>query len=231
MTKRKLVHADDGFTVPRKTSTVEVRHSSDEKPGRTLARITLDPQTRHAELAMSFGSNFFGDSFKPDIAECSAALSEDIQRSMDGNLSLADRVFTSQAISLDVLFTELVRRSGANMGQYPQTAERYMRLALKAQSNCRATLEALAKLHQPREQTVRHVHVSEGGQAIIADEFHQHRGSEENAKPVKQSLATARTVESPALPRPNAQGNGVPSPSREGQKAVPNARGQQSGRA
>lgn len=36
--------------------------------------------------------------------------------------------------------------------------------------SCRATLEALAKLDQPREQTVRHVHVdNRGGQAVIAE--------------------------------------------------------------
>ena len=63
-----------------------------------------------------------------------------------------------------------------------QSAERYGRLAFKAQSNCRATLEALAKLHQPREQTVKHVHVNEGGQAVVADQFHQHTGGRENAK-------------------------------------------------
>ena len=73
----------------------------------------------------------------------------------------------SQAISLDALFTEMARRSGNNMGRYPDAADRYMRLALKAQAACRATLEALTSLHQPREQTVKHVHVNEGGQAVV----------------------------------------------------------------
>jgi hypothetical protein len=41
-----------------------------------------------------------------------------------------------------------------------------MRLVLRAQANCRATLEALAKLHQPREKVVQHIQVNEGGQAI-----------------------------------------------------------------
>src|SRR3546814_1735162 len=73
---------------------------------------------------------------------------------MKGDLSLASRIFTSQAISLDALFTDMARRSGNNMGHYPDAADRYMRLALKAQAACRSTLEALARLHQPREQTV-----------------------------------------------------------------------------
>ncbi len=47
------------------------------------------------------------------------------------------------------MFLELARRSGANMGEYIQAAEAYMRLALKAQAQCRATLETLANTKNP----------------------------------------------------------------------------------
>jgi hypothetical protein len=80
------------------------------------------------------------------------------------------------------MFTELAPRAAVNMGQYLDASERYMRLALKAQGNCRSTLEALGKLHQPREQTVKHVHVNEGAQAIVADQFHQHQNNLETEK-------------------------------------------------
>lgn len=117
-----------------------------------------------------------------------------------------------------------------NMGEYINAAERYGRLALKAQSNCRTTLEALAKLHQPREQTVRHVHVNEGGQAVVADHFHNHTGAVENGKSVKQSDATSTAGASAALPCPDAGGNGVPISSGEGQAPMQDARRHQSGR-
>ncbi|KRA81669.1 hypothetical protein ASD76_12595 [Altererythrobacter sp. Root672] len=203
---------------------MEVEKRADEKVGRTLARITLDPQTRNANLAMSFGSQMFGDQFKPDIAESSAVLAEEIQRAMKGDLSLASRIYTSQAISLDAVFTDMARRSGNNMGQYPDAADRYMRLALKAQAACRSTLEALARLHQPREQTVRHVHVNEGGQAVIADQFHHHTGAAENGKSIKQSHATGPLGTSAALPGPDPFGNGVPIPGSKGSEKVSYAR-------
>ena len=95
---------------------------------------------------------------------------------------------------------------------------------MKAQSNSRATLEALAKLHQPREQTVRHVHVNEGGQAIVADQFHHHAGGSEDVENVKQSHATGAAGASAALPRQNAGGDGLPVASGEGQAAMPDAR-------
>ena len=91
------------------------------------------------------------------------------------------------------------RRAANNMGEYINATERHGRLALKAQSNCRATLEALAKLHQPREQTVRHVHVNEGGQAVVADQFHLQIGGPENADRAEQPHATG-CIKSPTGP-------------------------------
>ena len=215
MTARKTkAKADpcDGLVAPGEAGKLDVQRQADEKVGRTLARIILDPQTRNANLAMSFGSQLFGDELKPDIAESRAVLADEIQRAMKGDLSLADRTFTSQAISLDALFTDMARRSGNNMGQYPDAAERYMRLALKAQSACRATLEALARLHQPREQTVKHVHVNEGGQAVVADNFHQHTGGRENAKSNEQphALESMGAASGQPLWGTNAQRESVP---------------------
>lgn len=201
MAKNAKARPGDGLVAPGKTGMLEVAKRADENIGRTLARITLDPQTRNANLAMSFGSQVFGDRLKPDITESSAVLAEEIKSAMSGDLSLASRIHTSQAISLDALFTDMARRSGNNMGQYPDAADRYMRLALKAQSACRSALEALARLHQPREQTVKHVHVNEGGQAVVADHFHQHTGGGKNEKPIKQSDATGPASTSAALPR------------------------------
>jgi hypothetical protein len=230
MARNAKTNSDDGLVAPGETGKIEVEKRKGEKIGRTIARITMDPQTRNANLAMSFGSQMFGDELKPDIMESSAVLAEEIQRAMNGDLSLANRMFTSHAISLDALFTEMARRSGNNMGHFPDAADRYMRLALKAQAACRSSLEALAKLHQPHQQTVRHVHVNEGGQAIVADHFHNHTGAAENGKSVKQSDATGRTGASTALSCPDADGNGVPISSGEGQAALQDARRYQSGR-
>ncbi len=82
----------------------------------------------------------------------------------------------------------------------------------------------LAKLHQPREQTDRHVHVNEGGQAVVADHFHHHAGAAKNDKSVKQSDATEAAGACAALPGPDANGSGVPVPGSERQAAVPHAR-------
>jgi hypothetical protein len=83
------------------------------------------------------------------------------------------------------------------------------------------------KLHQPREQTVKHVHVNEGGQAVVADHFHA--GGRENGKTIKQSHALGPAPSSAALPSPDPERDGVPIPSREGQAPLQNARRDESG--
>ena len=224
---------DDGLIKPGETPKMDVALRPDEKIGRTMARETLDPQTRNANIAMVLGSTMFGDRQRPDITESTAILSEEVQRAAKGDLSLSTRIYTSQAITLDTLFTELLGRGVNNMGKYPDAADRYIRQALKAQSACRSTLEALARLHQPREQTVKHVHVNEGGQAVVADHFHNHPGGKGsgNEKNDGQSHAARTAGESIALPSPNAQGDGLPIASGDRQAQVQNARRDESGSA
>lgn len=53
---------------------------------------------------------------------------------------------TAQAAAIDAIFPEPARRGALNLGEYLSASETYFRLALKAQSQCRATLEALAEI-------------------------------------------------------------------------------------
>lgn len=220
---------NEGLLPEGATAKLDVRLNEGENAGRAIARVTLDPQTRNANLAMAFGSTMFGDKLRPDIEQATAALAEEVRGAVGGDLSLSSRVLASQAIALDTIFTEMARRSCLNLGEYPEAAERYMRLALKAQASCRSTLEALGRLHQPREQTVRHVHVNEGGQAVIADQFHHHTGGQEFGKAVKQSHAARKAGQRAALPCQDASRNGLPIPGGEREAAMQDARRDKSG--
>lgn len=207
-----------------------------EPPGEAVARKVNAPWTRHGLTAMQFQGQItrgLPDSNRPEFQDYAHDLKKRGEKLGGGEMELAGHLLAAQAVTLDAIFTELARRSGLNMGEYPDASERYMRLALKAQANSRATLEALAKLHQPREQTVRHVHVNEGGQAVIADQVHHHSGGNQNAETAKQPHAagTCAAGSRPALLGDDAQGNGVPIPSRERKQAVPNARRQGKRRA
>lgn len=201
-----------------------IEQTTDETGAQALARKLLEPQFRHALSASAYAGKALGSNIEgPGIMDFVDHVQKVIGKASAGDLAIASRLLASQAITLDAMFTELARRAAINMGEYLDAAERYGRLALKAQANCRATLEALAKLHQPREQTVRHVHVSEGAQAVIADQFHHHAGVAENGKSVKQSDATGPTGASAALQSPDPFGLGVPGPGSEGETTLQDA--------
>lgn len=212
-----------GGMQPNNSLTVE--QTLDETGAQALARNMLDPHFRHAHTASAFADKILGTTIEaPGLMDYISHMQIVTKSAEDGDLALASRMLAAQATTLDSMFTELARRAALNMGEYINAAERYGRLALKAQSNCRATLETLAKLHQPREQTVRHVHVNEGGQAIVADQFRNHTGDGKNAKIDKQSHATDPASNSPALLGKDPLGNGMPIPCRDGQEAMQDAR-------
>ena len=69
------------------------------------------------------------------------------------------------------------------------------------------------------------MHVSEGGQAVVADEFHHHEGGQRNAKASEQSHATGTVCDSATMLGKDTAGNGMPITSREGEATMQNARG------
>ena len=202
---------------------LNVEQTKDETGAQAMARKLLSPAFKNAAASAGFLGKMLGGVEMPGVTDYADDLIVKADKAASGDLAMASRMLATQAVTLDAMFAELARRCAMNMGHYINAAERYGRLALKAQSNCRATLEALAKLHQPREQTVRHVHVNEGGQAVIADQFHNHSGGTENGKKSEQPHEQGAC--SPALPSPDPLGQGVPIPGRERKAALQDARG------
>ena len=79
---------------------------------------------------------------------CVVKLDAAVTRVHGGDLRDAESLLTVQAVTLNTMFTHL-----ANMAVKTEDVDhldRYMRLALKAQGQCRATLETLATIKNPR---------------------------------------------------------------------------------
>jgi hypothetical protein len=177
-------------TVSRnKLNSVDLTEKPGDDRGELLAQAMLGQNLRHGQLAANFaGRALVGTNDKLALMDCAKVIQSRTTDAIAGDLSFASAMLASQAVSLDSMFTEFARIALLNMAEYPDAMERYVRLAMKAQVNSRATLEALAKMHQTREQTVKHVHVNEGGQAIVTDQFHHHGGIE-NGKSINQPHA------------------------------------------
>jgi hypothetical protein len=212
-----------GGMEPNNSLTIE--QTTQETGAQAMARKLLQPTLKNAAAASAFTSKMMGSDLElPGLGDYADHVQAVTHEAAGGGLAMVSKILAAQAVTLDSMFAELARRAAMNMGEYINAAERYGRLALKAQSNCRTTLEALAKLHQPREQTVRHVHVTEGGQALIADQFHHHAGGAENAKSNDQSHAAGAAGESAALSGPNSEREGLPIPGRKRKAALQDAR-------
>lgn len=81
-----------------------------------------------------------------------------------GDLSQAEAMLMNQATALQSLFSRLVERAMGNENIAPFDAN--MRMALRAQSQCRATLETLATIKNPPIIYARQANVTTGPQQI-----------------------------------------------------------------
>jgi hypothetical protein len=80
-----------------------------------------------------------------------------------GDLGRVERMMIAQAITLDTIFANLAER--ASRQEYVKNMETYLRLAMKAQSQCRATAEALALLKNPMPY-IRQANIAQGPQQV-----------------------------------------------------------------
>lgn len=193
-------------TDPATGLNVSIREGEDE--GKGLARVGVDPVTHAMATTRLFGKGTFGELSVTGLFE---VLGDRVKAVKKGDLSEQRAMLATQAFALNSIFTEMARRSAANMGEYVDAADRYMRLALKAQAQSRATIEALERLVGGREQTVRHVHVdNRGGQAVIADTVQT--GGQENGKSNKQphALESMGDAFGQTLPSANAEREALP---------------------
>ena len=92
-------------------------------------------------------------------------LEKTIAQIQSGDLSKIEEMYISQAVALEVIFTSLARR--AKVQDKSLQYETHMRLALKAQNQSRATLQALVQLKQPSNTTfVKQANIAQGHQQV-----------------------------------------------------------------
>ena len=106
--------------------------------------ILLSPSVQNA-VGISSWSKFAGE---PDLGELIKNLREQVKDVADGNMRPVETMLYGQALALQTMFTSLSRRAAANDSLKPYQVN--LTLALKAQAQCRATLEALAEIKNPR---------------------------------------------------------------------------------
>ena len=100
-----------------------------------------------------------------DLTECFAQMLYRAREVSNRNTQSQQEILAGQIISLNAIYTDLALIAHSNMSNCA-VFERLMRLALKAQGNCRATAEALAAIQNPPAVFAQQANITNGPQQI-----------------------------------------------------------------
>ncbi len=123
---------------------LQVSRREGETPSQTMARVSLTPECLSAVVLLD--SKMMGNLDVNDVVD---ELRRQTAALNSGDMTRAEAMLLAQAHTLDSLFAQLAGR--ALRSQQLSALEPYMRLALKAQNQARATLQTLGELKAPKQ--------------------------------------------------------------------------------
>ena len=162
---RRQAMAKTAAPAPNAGSTVKLNPHPGQTNARAVAESVVTGTLVNAVLTKRFTSALPDEMF--DLTECMNVIVATVGEVQAGDLRAGEALLTGQAVALNAIFTELARRSALNMGEHLGAAESYMRLALKAQNQCRATVETLAAMKNPHVVFARQANINNGGQQQV----------------------------------------------------------------
>jgi hypothetical protein len=120
----------------------------DQTQDRAIAEAALSPEMANASTAVDYTTGIF-----PDIClqDCIEVMQADIKTVNGGNLDKLEGMLTAQAEALNAIFNNFAKRA-IHSTHMPQL-DTYTRLAMKAQAQCRTTVEAIAEIKFPKSAT------------------------------------------------------------------------------
>lgn len=156
--------SEDSIEPPQKVHRLEIA----AKPGdeaKAIAQAFLRPSVKTATTMLEWGGRGrFADVNYMEVVRELQAQAATVSRN---ELGRCEATLVMQATTLDLIFHDLLRRARLNAGEYLDAFERYMRLALKAQAQSRATLETLAEIKNPKPVAfVKQANIAAGPQQV-----------------------------------------------------------------
>lgn len=114
-------------------------------------------------IAQTFAKGIAGETNFTDVLDAVVDSGRNVEA---GRLGSVEKMLHGQLLALNAIFGECARRSGLNMGVHMDASESYMRLALKAQSQCARTAEVLGNLRAGPTIFAKQANVTTGPQQI-----------------------------------------------------------------
>lgn len=157
-----MTKAQKRASKPKKSATAKtVTSIADKENFKVLmANAALRPSV-NAAAVMSEYAKPFGEQ---DVNALADALLKSIAEVHGGDLYRCEAMLVAQAHALQSIFMNFSRRALSQ--DYLQHLESFLRLAMKAQNQCRMTLETLATIKNPPIVYARQANVTTGPQQI-----------------------------------------------------------------
>ena len=146
-----------------KVRKIELKQKANQTKEQTLSEFRAKPEYTSASIMEAFNEEVEGNDFY--FQSAMEVIEKTTHQVKSGDLSKIEEMYLSQAVSLEAIFATLARR--ATNAQYREQFQTYMQLALKAQNQSRATLQALVQLKQPSQTTfVKQANIAQGHQQV-----------------------------------------------------------------
>jgi hypothetical protein len=145
----------------RKRICVQIAARAGETAAVAAAREITRPVVLAATTLVEIDNNL-------EVNSLIAQLSSQVETASSGNSGRSEEMLLSQAHTVDGLFNALARRAVANINTgHREAGDQYLRLAMKAQAQCRCTIETLAEIKNPRPVAfVRQANIANGPQQV-----------------------------------------------------------------
>ncbi|GAB2662957.1 hypothetical protein [Arenimonas aestuarii] len=201
--------------------TLPVPTKPDESPSRAVARSVVRPTVLSA---FSLGAFRPAGMEEVPLADLIDELCEQVQRTNSGDMARPVGMLTAQAHTLDAIFNRLAYRAASNMAEYPEATELYLKLALRAQGQCRATLEAISTIKNPPVVFAKQANIAHGHQQVNNGTAAPHAGESENAPNKLLEAEDGQWMDAPA---PGTASGADPAMEAVGEVNRPKKRGRQ----
>jgi hypothetical protein len=125
-----------------------------------LANVTLRPSANAAAIVSEYGKAFG----EQDVPALMTELSASMESLKTNDLSRCENMLLGQAHALQTMFMNLSLRAAKQ--EHMKNIEAFMRMALKAQNQCRMTLETLATIKNPPIVYAKQANINHGNQQV-----------------------------------------------------------------
>ena len=142
---------------------LQIQRQRGESESDALARTTLNPHVQAGVSLSLLAQGPFPGIGLNELIEALEGSSGAIKR---GDLDRLEETLVGHAAVLDAIFSQLVGLAITNLGHNVNTVEIFMKLALRAQNQCRATIESLVAMKQPPAEVIRQTNIAHGHQQV-----------------------------------------------------------------